>query len=167
MTVTPSEADTTFACPNNLPVVWVLRGNIHIGRLLRKGNLRASCQAVEGHNCLFAGYSIVGSVIAVRAIDELGLKGKAFTAGTGMPAANAQILKDGSVSALTLWDPADAGYALASLATKILKGEKIEDGVDLGVEGYENMHFAPGSNKVLEGNGWLKITKDNVDSLGF
>ena len=84
-----------------------------------------------------------------------------------MPAANAQILKDGSVSALTLWDPADAGYALASLATKILKGEKIEDGVDLGVEGYENMHFAPGSNKVLEGNGWLKITKDNVDSLGF
>jgi len=41
-----------------------------------------------------------------RAIDELGLKGKAFTAGTGMPAANKKILVDGSVSALTLWDPA-------------------------------------------------------------
>ena len=102
-----------------------------------------------------------------RAIDELGLKGKVFTAGTGMPAANAQILKDGSVSTLTLWDPANAGYAMASLATKILNGETIEDGVNLGVEGYESMHFSSGSTKVLEGTGWLKITKDNVDSLGF
>ena len=85
-----------------------------------------------------------------RAIDELGLKGKVFTAGTGMPAANAQILKDGSVSTLTLWDPANAGYAMASLATKILNGEKIEDGVNLGVEGYESMHFSQGSTKVLE-----------------
>lgn len=102
-----------------------------------------------------------------RAIDELGLKGKVFTAGTGMPAANAQILKDGSISTLTLWDPANAGYAMASLATKILNGETIEDGVNLGVEGYESMHFSSGSTKVLEGTGWLKITKDNVDSLGF
>ena len=77
-----------------------------------------------------------------RAIEELGLKGKVFTAGTGMPAANAQILKDGSVHTLTLWDPADAGYAMASLATKILNGEKIEDGVNLGVKGYESMHFS-------------------------
>ena len=78
-----------------------------------------------------------------------------------------QILKDGSVSTLTLWDPADAGYAMASLATKILNGEKIEDGVNLGVKGYESMHFSQGSTKVLEGNGWIQITKDNVDSLGF
>ena len=84
-----------------------------------------------------------------------------------MPAANAQILKDGSVHTLTLWDPADAGYAMASLATKILNGEKIEDGVNLGVKGYESMHFSQGSTKVLEGNGWIQITKDNVDSLGF
>ena len=102
-----------------------------------------------------------------RAIEELGLKVKVFTAGTGMPAANAQILKDGSVSTLTLWDPADAGYAMASLATKVLNGEKIEDGVNLGVKGYESMHFSQGSTKVLEGNGWIQITKDNVDSLGF
>ena len=42
-----------------------------------------------------------------------------------------------------------------------------EDGVDLGVKGYESMHFSQGSTKVLEGNGWIQITKDNVDSLGF
>ncbi|WP_026459813.1 autoinducer 2 ABC transporter substrate-binding protein [Schaalia suimastitidis] len=102
-----------------------------------------------------------------RAIEELGLKGKVFTAGTGMPAANKQILVDGSVSALTLWDPADAGYAMCALATKILNGETIEDGVNLGVTGYESMKFAEGSTKVLEGNGWITITKDNVDSFGF
>ncbi|QPK82354.1 autoinducer 2 ABC transporter substrate-binding protein [Schaalia sp. ZJ405] len=102
-----------------------------------------------------------------RAIDELGLKGKVFTAGTGMPAANKDILEAGSVAALTLWDPADAGYAMAALATKILKGEKIEAPLDLGLDGYKAMKFAEGSTKVLEGDGWIQITKDNVDSFGF
>lgn len=102
-----------------------------------------------------------------RAIEELGLTGKVFTAGTGMPAANAEILKKDLVSALTLWDPADAGYALASLANKVLDGEEIKDGLNLGLKGYEDLKFAEGSKKVLEGNGWITITKDNVDSLGF
>lgn len=39
--------------------------------------------------------------------------------------------------------------------------------MNLGVTGYENMHFSPGSTKVLEGNGWIQINKDNVDSFGF
>jgi len=29
------------------------------------------------------------------------------------------------------------------------------------------MQFASGSTKVLEGKGWIVITKDNVDSFGF
>ncbi|MFV0451548.1 MAG: autoinducer 2 ABC transporter substrate-binding protein [Propioniciclava sp.] len=102
-----------------------------------------------------------------RAIDELGLQGKVFTSGTGMPASNKAILESGAVSALTLWDPADAGYALAALATKVLEGEAIENGVDLGVEGYTDMQFAEGSDKVLEGSGWIVITAENVDSFGF
>ncbi|WP_022868830.1 autoinducer 2 ABC transporter substrate-binding protein [Schaalia vaccimaxillae] len=102
-----------------------------------------------------------------RAIDELGLKGKVFTAGTGMPEANKEILENDLVAALTLWDPADAGYAMASLATKILNGDKIADGVDLGVKGYEDMRFSKSSEKVLEGNGWIQINKDNVTDFGF
>ncbi len=102
-----------------------------------------------------------------RAIDELGLKGKVFTAGTGMPAANKKILVDGSVSALTLWDPADAGYAMAALAKKILDGDKIEGTVDLGVKGYEDMEFSKDNPKVLQGKGWVVINKDNVDQFGF
>lgn len=102
-----------------------------------------------------------------RAIEELGLQGKVFTAGTGMPAANKEILDKGLVAALTLWDPADAGYAMCVLAKKILDGEKIEAPLNLGLKGYEDVKFSSGSTKVLEGSGWIVITKDNVDSLGF
>lgn len=102
-----------------------------------------------------------------RAIEELGLQGEVFTAGTGMPADNKEILEKGLVHALTLWDPADAGYALAELARLVLEGEEITDGVNLGVPGYEEMNFAEGSDKVLEGAGWIVITADNVDDFGF
>ena len=102
-----------------------------------------------------------------RAIDELGLKGVAFTAGTGLPADNAALLKSGAVHALTLWDPALAGQAMAALALMVLRGEPVVDGTDLGVQGYNDIMFMPGSNKLLEGQGWIVINAENVDSFGF
>ncbi|MDY6285844.1 MAG: substrate-binding domain-containing protein [Lachnospiraceae bacterium] len=47
-----------------------------------------------------------------RAIEELGLKDKFFTTGTGMPADNAEILKSGVVKSLTVWDPGKSGEAM-------------------------------------------------------
>lgn len=102
-----------------------------------------------------------------RAIEELGLQGRVFTAGTGMPAANKEILEQGVVHALTLWDPAEAGYAMAELARKILDEEDLDEPVDLQAEGWTEMYFAEGSDKVLEGAGWVTITADNVDDFGF
>ena len=102
-----------------------------------------------------------------RAIEELGLSGKVFTAGTGMPADNAELLKSGAVQYLTLWDPALAGQAMVALAQKLLNNEEITAPVDLGVEGYEALEFKEGSSTVLEGQGWITITADNVDSFGF
>ncbi|MGO3829514.1 MAG: autoinducer 2 ABC transporter substrate-binding protein [Microbacterium gubbeenense] len=102
-----------------------------------------------------------------RAIEEAGLVGEVFASGTGMPAANKDILEKGIVKSLTVWDPADAGYAMASLATQILDGEDIADGVDLGVKGYEDMQFAEGSDKILEGNGWIEINAENVEDFSF
>jgi len=102
-----------------------------------------------------------------RAIDELGLSGKVFTAGTGMPGDNAELLKSGAVQYLTLWDPALAGQAMVALAQKILNGEEIAAPLDLGVEGYGALEFKAGSETVLEGQGWITITAENVDSFGF
>ena len=101
---------------------------------------------------------------AARAIEELGKVGEVFTCGTGMPAANKEILEKDLVVGLTLWDPADAGYAMCVLAEKILNGEEIASGVNLGVKGYEDMQL---DGKLLIGAGWVKITKENVDSFGF
>ena len=102
-----------------------------------------------------------------RAIAELGLTGKVFTAGTGMPADNAELLKSGAVQYLTLWDPALAGQAMVALAEKLLAGEEIVEPVDLGVDGYGELMFKEGSDLVLEGQGWIVITAENVDSFGF
>ena len=102
-----------------------------------------------------------------RAIEELGLVDKAFTSGTGMPADNAELLKSGVVKSLTLWDPALAGQAMISLAIKVLNGEEIGAPVDLGVEGYTGLTFREGSETVLEGQGCVVITAENVDSFGF
>ncbi|HHU48093.1 MAG TPA: autoinducer 2 ABC transporter substrate-binding protein [Clostridiales bacterium] len=102
-----------------------------------------------------------------RAIQELGLEGKVFTSGTGMPADNAELLKSGAVKSLTLWDPALAGKAMCALAVKMLRGEEVTDNLDLGVEGYTNLTFKEGSETVLEGTGWIVINAENVDSFGF
>lgn len=102
-----------------------------------------------------------------RAIEELGLVDKVFTTGTGMPADNAELLKSGVIKSLTLWDPAQSGKAMISLAVKILDGEEITAPLDLGVDGYTEMNFREGSSTVLEGNGWITINAENVDSFGF
>lgn len=102
-----------------------------------------------------------------RAIEELGLQGKVFTAGTGMPGDNAELLKSGAVQYLTLWDPALAGQAMVALAQKLLNGEEIAAPLDLGVEGYTALEFKEGSETVFEGQGWITITAENVDSFGF
>ncbi|MDD3903458.1 MAG: autoinducer 2 ABC transporter substrate-binding protein [Sphaerochaeta sp.] len=102
-----------------------------------------------------------------RAIEELGLIGKAFTSGTGMPLDNAALLESGVVQSLTLWDPALAGKAMIALAVQVLDGKKIEGVVDLGVDGYTNMKFKEGSKTVLEGEGWIVINAKNVYDFGF
>ncbi len=102
-----------------------------------------------------------------RAIEELGLVDRVFTSGTGLPLDNAALLESGIVKSLTLWDPAEAGKAMASLALKVLNGEEIAAPVDLGIGGYNAMTFREGSNTTLEGEGWIIINADNVYDFGF
>ena len=102
-----------------------------------------------------------------RAIEELGLVGRAFTSGTGLPLDNAELLESGIVQSLTLWDPAEAGKAMAALAVMLLEGREIVEPVDLGIEGYDAMMFREAGSKTLEGEGWIVINADNVYDFGF
>ena len=102
-----------------------------------------------------------------RAIEELGLVGRAFTSGTGLPLDNAALLESGIVQSLTLWDPAVAGKAMVALAVKVLEGQEIREPVNLGIPGYDAMTFRERGSKTLEGEGWIVIDADNVYDFGF
>jgi simple sugar transport system substrate-binding protein len=102
-----------------------------------------------------------------RAIEELGLQGKAFVTAVGLPNECAPFIKDGTVDGVLLWDPRDAGYAQLAMAVAVLKGEKVANGISLKAPGWTSMKFKPGSTQVLQGQGWITINKANVDTFGF
>jgi simple sugar transport system substrate-binding protein len=102
-----------------------------------------------------------------RAINELGLTGKVYVVGTGMPNECRELLKNGSLTCITLWDPADAGYAMCELARKVLDGEEIGNGTDLGLSAYDNLLVDESNSRLLMGNGFISVTAENVDDYNF
>lgn len=114
----------------------------------------------------FTGSSSDDTPGIARAIDELGLTGSVHVVGTGMPNECRELLKAGKLSTITLWDPADAGYAMCELARKVLDGEEIGTGTDLGLAGYDNLVLDEESG-ILMGDASIAITADNVDDYNF
>lgn len=115
----------------------------------------------------FVGASSMDTPGIARAIDESGLKGKAFVVGTGMPNECRELLKDGSLSYITLWDPAEAGYAMCVMARQVLEGKKLTAGSNLGLESYKSLVVDPNNSKILMGAGWIAINAQNVDDYNF
>ncbi len=104
---------------------------------------------------------IAGAALAVQ---ELGLQGKVSLVGTSLVSVAGKYVKDGTIDTISFWDPALAGKAMIQLAVKVLDGEKIDTGLDLGVEGYGNLTL---ENKVLTGQAWIDVNKDNVDDPAY
>ena len=115
----------------------------------------------------FTGVASTDSPGIANAVEELGLSGKVSIVGVGTPNEFSDYVKAGTINNLLLWDPADAGYAMVSVAAKILAGEEITEGTDLGVTGYEAVTIVTGANKTLIGNAPLEITKENIDNYDF
>lgn len=114
--------------------------------------------------------AIMGSAMstvpgAAAAIEERGLIGRVAAFGTCLPSVAGDYLKSGAAKSIHFWVPADAGYATMKLAYNELKGIPIEEGMDLGVPGYEsitiqeNEHGVP----VVYGQAWVDVTLDNLD----
>lgn len=104
-----------------------------------------------------------------RAVDEAGLQDEITVVGVCIVSDTRELLQSGAIDVSILWDPADAAYAASVVAMKVLNGEEITEGMDLGVPGYESIVIEEGSNgaKVIFGNAFLKITKDNMDENDF
>ena len=97
---------------------------------------------------------------------EKGLIGKIAVIGTTSPSQAAQYLKDGSFSTSVLWDPAEAGYAMAYLAKLVLEGKKNTINADLDIPTLGKPLSFSGNTLVYDRP--LILTKDNVDQFsGF
>jgi len=101
---------------------------------------------------------------AALAVEELGLAGKVKIVGTSLVSVSGKYVREGTIDMISFWDPALAGKAMIALAQKVLDGEKIESGLDLGIEGYTNLTL---DGKVLTGQAWVDVNKDNVDDPAY
>ncbi|WP_041076334.1 autoinducer 2 ABC transporter substrate-binding protein [Thermotoga caldifontis] len=114
--------------------------------------------------------SAAGDVVAAgRAIQEAGLADKIAVVGTSIVSYAGELLKTGAVDLAMCWDPALAGYAACVVAYKLLIGEKIEEGMNLGVPGYESIKIVKNEHgvPVIYGKGWIFIDASNMDQYNF
>jgi simple sugar transport system substrate-binding protein len=98
------------------------------------------------------------------AVEERGLQDRTCVMGTSLPSVSGQYLETGAVDRIFFWDPADAGYAMNVVATRVLAGEVIVDGDDLGVPGYNSVKL---DGKVIYGQAWVEVTAENMADYPF
>jgi simple sugar transport system substrate-binding protein len=87
-----------------------------------------------------------------RAVEEAGLEDEICVMGTSIPSSANKYLATGSIDKIFFWDPALAGQAQLKIAQILAEGGKIEDGTDLGIEGYESLKKLDGFDNVFVGD---------------
>lgn len=98
------------------------------------------------------------------AIEERGMEDETCVFGTSLPSIAGQYLETGAVDGIGFWDPSVAGYAMNKLAMMVMNGEEVTDGMDLGLEGYESVAL---EGKVIYGQAWVNVNKDNMADYPF
>ena len=108
----------------------------------------------------FQGSSSNDPVGIGQAIEEAGLQHKVHVVGTSLPSLSGNLLKSGAVESISFWDPKLAGMAMCEIAVRLLNGQTVKDGDDLGIEGY---HHVAVKGNVIKGAAWIDVTKENMD----
>lgn len=106
--------------------------------------------------------SATDSAGIARAIDDSGLQDQTFFVTFGTPDLYVDFLKSGATDIVTGWDPSMMGEAMVGMIVKILNGETIETGADLGAFGFDSVIV---DGKLVKGNTWQRITIENVDDI--
>jgi simple sugar transport system substrate-binding protein len=99
-----------------------------------------------------------------QAIEEGGLADKTCVVGTSLPSIAGKYLDSGAVDMISFWDPALAGYAMNKLAVMLLEGKAPTDGMNLELPGYDKISL---DGKVIRGQAWVDVTKDNAKDYPF
>jgi simple sugar transport system substrate-binding protein len=102
------------------------------------------------------GASMPSAAGAGQLVAERHLEGKFYFVGIRLVSVAGKYLKDGDVSYIQFWDPADAGYAMNELAVLALnnKRSEIKAGLDLGIPGYDNLMTTAGRTCFSAPDGW-------------
>jgi simple sugar transport system substrate-binding protein len=98
------------------------------------------------------------------AIEERGTADGTCVFGTSLPSIAGQYLETGAVDGIGFWDPSVAGYAMNKLATMVMNGETVTDGMDLGLSGYNAVKL---DGKVIYGQAWVNVNKANMADYPF
>ena len=118
---------------------------------------------------------VIGAPLAAgmgtaRLIAERNLRGRLHFAGTGLVSTAGPALRSGDLASVQFWDPAATGYAMHILAAMKLagQGDRIQAGLDLGLEGYRSL-VAPDPSRplLLAGRSWSVATRENMDRFDF
>jgi len=102
-----------------------------------------------------------------RAIEEAGLEDEVCVMGTSIPSAAEKYLANGSIDKIFFWDPALAGEAQLEIAMRLAQGEKIEEGTDLGIEGYESLKKLDGYDNVYVGDASVEADAESAADYDF
>jgi simple sugar transport system substrate-binding protein len=99
-----------------------------------------------------------------QAIEEAGLQDKTTVVGTSLVSLAGNLLQSGAVKAIAFWDPKLAGEAMCKIAMRLLNGQTVKDGDDLGIEGYNSVTV---KGNVIKGAAWVDVTKKNMANYHF
>lgn len=126
---------------------------------------RTTIDLIKAHPDLKAviSFGSQGPIGAGLAVKEKRLKGKLNVFGMMIPSQAASLIKSGNITMGITYDPASAGYALTAVAAKLLKGEKIEDGMEIPTVGKAKK--VDTEKKLLQFHNVLRVTKENIDNL--
>lgn len=103
-----------------------------------------------------------GPIGAGLAVKEKRLKNKLSVFGMMIPSQAAALIKSGDITMGITYDPANAGYALAAVAAKVLKGESINDNFTIPNIGVAKVDK---EKRLLQFHNVLRVTRENIDQL--
>ncbi len=101
----------------------------------------------------------IGAGIAVR---QQHLANKIMIVGTVVPSQAKPMIMDGTIKEGFLWSPIDAGFAMVAVASRVLKKQPIETGLEVPGLGKANVDAA---NRIVAWNDILTINKQTINGL--
>jgi rhamnose transport system substrate-binding protein len=108
----------------------------------------------------------VGIAAAARYLSDSDAKGKVALTGLGTPNQMREYVKDGTVTAFALWNPADLGYLAAYAAKALVDGDITGKEGDKFTAGDLGDYTVGANSEVLLGDPFV-FDKSNIDDFDF